>query len=68
MVEIGKRDFIGQGRLAMDLFEPNRSFFGLDLAHMYIERPNKIKKCVFPDHTFQAIPPHLSPKLVLTCA
>ena len=46
MVEIGKRDFIGQGRLAMDLFEPNRSFFGVDLAHMYIERPKKIRKYV----------------------
>ena len=46
MVEIGKRDFVGRGRLAMHLFEPNRSFFGVDLAHMYIERPKRIKKYV----------------------
>ncbi|RYP44832.1 hypothetical protein DL768_008731 [Monosporascus sp. mg162] len=43
MVEIGKRDFMGQGRLAMDLFESNRSFFGVDLAQMYTDRPKKIK-------------------------
>ena len=48
MVEIGKRDFIGHGRLAMDLFEANRSFFGVDLAQMYTNRPKKIKKYV-PD-------------------
>ena len=57
MVEIGKRDFIGQGRLAMDLFEPNRSFFGVDLAQMYVERPKKIKKCVAYDFIFQPILP-----------
>lgn len=57
MVEIGKRDFIGQGRLAMDLFEPNRSFFGVDLAHMYIERPKKIKKCVTQGSVLQTILP-----------
>ena len=49
MIEIGKRDFIGQGRLSMDRFEPNRSFFGIDLAHMYVERPKKIKRCVADD-------------------
>jgi NADPH:quinone reductase-like Zn-dependent oxidoreductase len=32
MVEIGKRDFIGKAQLNMDLFESNRSFFGVDLA------------------------------------
>lgn len=30
-VELGKRDFIGHGKLAMDVFEQNRSFFGVDL-------------------------------------
>ena len=55
MVEIGKRDFIGQGRLAMDLFEPNRSFFGVDLAQMYVERPKKIKKYVAYDFLLQPI-------------
>jgi hypothetical protein len=32
MVEIGKRDFIGKARLDMNLFEGNRSFFGVDLT------------------------------------
>jgi NADPH:quinone reductase-like Zn-dependent oxidoreductase len=32
MLEIGKRDFIGKAQLNMDLFEANRSFFGIDLA------------------------------------
>lgn len=44
MVEIGKRDFIGQGRLAMDPFEANRSFFGVDIAQMCAERPRMIKR------------------------
>jgi len=30
-VELGKRDFNGHGRLEMDTFEANRSFFGVDL-------------------------------------
>lgn len=37
-VEIGRRDFIGQGKLAMEQFESNRSFAGVDLAHMGIKR------------------------------
>ena len=39
MLEIGKRDFIGQGLLRMDLFESNRSFFGIDLAEIGKEKP-----------------------------
>ncbi|KAM7184617.1 polyketide synthase [Naviculisporaceae sp. PSN 640] len=31
MVEIGKRDMIGRGQLAMDKFEDNRTFIGVDL-------------------------------------
>lgn len=61
MVEIGKRDFLGQGRLAMDLFEPNRSFFGVDLAHMYIERPKKIKKYVPHGSVLQPFFPQPTP-------
>ncbi|KAM5506985.1 Type I Iterative PKS [Microsporum canis] len=38
-VEIGRRDFIGQGKLAMEQFESNRSFVGFDLAHLGTERP-----------------------------
>ncbi|CAP62086.1 uncharacterized protein PODANS_5_380 [Podospora anserina S mat+] len=43
MVEIGKRDFIGHGKLAMDMFQENRSFFGVDLAPMYVKRPEMAK-------------------------
>ncbi|OCT53827.1 putative polyketide synthase [Cladophialophora carrionii] len=39
MVEIGKRDFIGKGKLAMDLFESNRSFVGVDFGQICLERP-----------------------------
>ncbi|KAL7783077.1 hypothetical protein V8C37DRAFT_397515 [Trichoderma ceciliae] len=39
-VEIGRRDFIGQGKLAMGQFESNRSFAGFDLSHISIERVN----------------------------
>lgn len=44
MVEIGKRDFIGHGKLAMDMFQENRSFFGVDLAPMYVKRPEMAKR------------------------
>ncbi|TVY80960.1 Highly reducing polyketide synthase FUM1 [Lachnellula suecica] len=44
MLEIGKRDFIGQGKLSMNVFEANRSFFGIDLAVMAEERPDTIHK------------------------
>lgn len=40
MVEIGKRDFLGHGQLEMDLFERNRSFFGVDFAQICAERPD----------------------------
>jgi len=32
MVEIGKLDMVGRGQLAMDKFEDNRSFIGVDLS------------------------------------
>lgn len=38
MVEIGKRDFIGKGKLAMEIFESNRTFAGVDLAEICAER------------------------------
>ncbi|KAF5870470.1 putative polyketide synthase protein [Botrytis fragariae] len=46
MVEIGKRDLIGQGRLAMDLFTANRSFFGVDLSRICAARPLIVKKVI----------------------
>jgi NADPH:quinone reductase-like Zn-dependent oxidoreductase len=44
MVEIGKRDFIGQGRLAMEAFEANRTFYGVDFAPIAEKRPFMIKR------------------------
>jgi len=44
MLEIGKRDFVGQGNLPMDPFEANRTFYGVDLS-LYVEkRPLAIKR------------------------
>lgn len=41
-VEIGRRDMIGQGKLAMNQFESNRTFVGVDLTHLWIQRPRVI--------------------------
>lgn len=38
-VEIGRRDFVGQGMLAMEGFLSNRTFVGFDLAHLGDKRP-----------------------------
>jgi NADPH:quinone reductase-like Zn-dependent oxidoreductase len=43
-VEIGRRDFIGHGTLAMELFESNRSFIGFDLILFSVERPEVIER------------------------
>lgn len=47
MVEIGKRDLIGKGSLALDLFERNRSYFGVDLAQICGERPEIASRRVY---------------------
>ena len=39
MVEIGKRDFIGRGKLMMDVFEAYRSFFVVDLDQICADKP-----------------------------
>jgi NADPH:quinone reductase-like Zn-dependent oxidoreductase/acyl carrier protein len=39
LVEIGRRDFIGQGKLAMEQFESNRAFVGVELLHFWLHRP-----------------------------
>jgi len=44
MLEIGKRDFIGHAQLAMDIFEANRSFVGIDLAQMTSEKPQACQR------------------------
>ena len=39
MIELGKRDLRGRGRLNMDIFEANRSFQAIDLSQVSRERP-----------------------------
>jgi hypothetical protein len=39
MLEIGKRDLIGKGKLAIDIFEANTNHFGIDLGHLIELRP-----------------------------
>ncbi|KAL8863093.1 MAG: hypothetical protein Q9178_000467 [Gyalolechia marmorata] len=39
MVDMSKRDFQGKAVLAMDLFEANPSYGGVDLSQIIIERP-----------------------------
>ncbi|KAF3805984.1 Highly reducing polyketide synthase FUM1 [Colletotrichum gloeosporioides] len=38
-VELGRRDFLGHAKLAMDQFESNRTFSGVDLAHLWARKP-----------------------------
>ncbi|OTA94899.1 hypothetical protein M434DRAFT_70407 [Hypoxylon sp. CO27-5] len=44
MVEIGKRDFIGQGRLDMESFEGNRAFFGIEMWPIVKSHPKRIAR------------------------
>lgn len=44
MVEIGKRDFLGQGRLDMECFEGNRAFFGVEMWSIITKQPHRIRK------------------------
>ncbi|KAJ3464711.1 hypothetical protein MRS44_009497 [Fusarium solani] len=50
MVEIGKRDFQRRSKLAMEVFEANRSFVGLDIRGLSISRPQSaadlMRRCV----------------------
>jgi len=39
MIEIGKGDLIGHGRLAMELFEQNRGYHGVDVLKLGLEHP-----------------------------
>jgi NADPH:quinone reductase-like Zn-dependent oxidoreductase len=40
MVDVGKRDFLGNARLSMNEFLRNRSFIGVDMAQIVKERPD----------------------------
>lgn len=46
MVEIGKRDLIGNGSLALNVFERNRSYHGVDLGHVIKHRPLEARRYV----------------------
>ncbi|TEA21653.1 Highly reducing polyketide synthase gloL [Colletotrichum sidae] len=39
LVELGCRDFLGHAKLAMEHFESNRPFAGVDLTHLWIRKP-----------------------------
>ena len=43
MIEIGRRDFAGKGKLAMEVFESNRTFVGFDLMQLVEKRPATIR-------------------------
>jgi NADPH:quinone reductase-like Zn-dependent oxidoreductase len=42
MIDLGKRDFLGRGRLEMLPFVGNRAFFGVDLAYMIVNQKHKL--------------------------
>ncbi len=42
MVELGKRDLVGAGKLEMRPFLGNRGYFGLDLHRFMIDRPDRM--------------------------
>lgn len=46
-LEIGRRDFVGQGTLAMELFESNRAFIGFDLLLFSTKRPEELDRYDF---------------------
>jgi hypothetical protein len=45
MVEIGKTDLIGEGRLAMEVFEQNRGYHGVDVSKLPHEHPAPTTRC-----------------------
>ncbi|KAL0936929.1 polyketide synthase [Colletotrichum truncatum] len=44
LLELGKQDFAGHGQLGMDNFEANRTFCGIDISQLALERPKVLKK------------------------
>ncbi|RAK90795.1 polyketide synthase [Aspergillus costaricaensis CBS 115574] len=46
MIELGKRDFLGHGKLDMDLFMGNRTFIGVDLLQIGEQNPEVIRSLV----------------------
>jgi NADPH:quinone reductase-like Zn-dependent oxidoreductase len=48
MIEIGKRDLVGNGALALNVFERNRSYHGVDLGHLIRAKPTEAKRLSTP--------------------
>ena len=44
LIELGKRDIVGFARLEMDIFEANRSYCCVDIAHLVRDRPERMIK------------------------
>jgi NADPH:quinone reductase-like Zn-dependent oxidoreductase/acyl carrier protein len=44
MIEIGKRDLVANGRLPLNPFAENRSFHGIELAHLCQQRPTECRR------------------------
>ena len=46
MMEIGKRDMIEHGRLDLSRFQGNRTLYGIDLAEVWQNTPERLMRCV----------------------
>ena len=44
LIELGKRDIVGFGKLEMDIFEANRSYCCVDIAHLVREKPEQMAR------------------------
>lgn len=44
LIELGKRDIVGFGKLEMDIFEANRSYCCVDIAHLVRQRPEQMAR------------------------
>lgn len=44
LIELGKRDIAGFGTLEMDVFETNRSYYCVDIAHLVRYRPEQMTR------------------------
>ncbi|RDA85038.1 hypothetical protein CP532_4577 [Ophiocordyceps camponoti-leonardi (nom. inval.)] len=46
MMEIGKRDILERGRLALNMFQDNRAFYGFDLVALLRDRPESFPELI----------------------
>ena len=42
LIELGRRDILGSGELAMEIFGQNRSYCCVDILHLVRERPKQM--------------------------